>query len=240
MDFSKAFDKVPHWRLMDKNKYYGVNDQVASWIKHFLSGRRQRVVVDGEESAFTEVLSGVLQGTVLGPVLFLMFINDLPDDINSSARLFADDCILYRTTKSPWQMEFNPGKCYVMQVTRSWTLQLAPYLLRGHQLEVVKEAKYLGATLSDNMSWTSHISNTAAAANKTLGFLRRNLYHALPDLKENPTRYLHDPSSSMVAPSGNHTKPRTSMHWKRYSAELLALPLATTRTEAAYRICLTN
>ena len=173
MDFSKAFDKVPHRRLMGRIRYY----QVASWIQCFLSGRRQWVVVDGVESAFTEVLSGVPQGTVLGPVLFPMFIKDLPDDIKSNARLFTDYCVLsYHQTPEDrailqqdvdilahreltWQMEFNPGKCCVMHVTRSRTLHLAPYLLRGHQLEVFNEAKYLGVLsrttyLGPLISWT--------------------------------------------------------------------------------------
>ena len=202
MDFSKAFDKVPHRRLLEKVRYYGVSEQVATWIECFLSGRRQRVVVDGEASPFTNVLSGVPQGTVLGPVLFLLFINDLPASVLSSVRLFADDCVLYRPIQSKsdqltlqrdldsltkweetWQMDFNPSKCCVMRITRNRTPKTAPYFLRGHQLEVVKEAKYLGVTLSADLSWTPHVNHTASAANKTLGFLRRNLRNAPTELR---------------------------------------------------------
>ena len=101
MEFSKAFNKVPHQWLMDKIRYFGVNHQVICWIQCFLSGRRQRVLVDGKESTFTEVLSVVPQGIVLCPVWFLLFINDLPNDIKSSALIFADDCVVHRAVKSP-------------------------------------------------------------------------------------------------------------------------------------------
>ena len=96
LDFSKAFDKVPHQRLMTKLWNYGIQGSTHAWIKSFLLGRSQRVVVDGETSDWVPVESGVPQGTVLGPVLFLAFINDLPKCVKSNVRLFADDCVLYR------------------------------------------------------------------------------------------------------------------------------------------------
>ena len=96
LDFSKAFDKVPHHRLMMKLWNYGVQGSTHAWIKSFLLGRTQRVVVDGEVSGWVPVKSGVPQGTVLGPVLFLSFINDLPAAVKSKVRLFVDDCVMYR------------------------------------------------------------------------------------------------------------------------------------------------
>ena len=96
MDFAKAFDKVPHKRLLYKLHYYRIRGSTHKWIASWLSGRYQKVVLDGQASDPVPVLSGVPQGLVLGPVLFLIFINDLLDNIRSTVRLFADDCVLYR------------------------------------------------------------------------------------------------------------------------------------------------
>ena len=98
-DFSKAFDTVPHRKLLHKLKSYGIRGQLHKWISSFLCNRFMKVVVDGEVSSETEVVSGVPQGTVLGPLLFLVHINDLPDHVTSNVRLFADDCLLYRQIK---------------------------------------------------------------------------------------------------------------------------------------------
>ena len=100
MDFAKAFDKVPHRRLLHKLDHYGIRGSTHKWISSWLSGRSQQVVLDGQASDPVPVLSGVPQGSVLGPILFLIFINDLPDNIKSSVRLFADDCVLYRNIHS--------------------------------------------------------------------------------------------------------------------------------------------
>ena len=129
MDFSKSFDTVPHNRLLNKLKRY-------AWISKFLTCHEQRVVVSGEHSPWTHVKSGVPQGTVLGPLLFLIYINDLPNNIHSTVRLIADDCVLYREINTQldsqklqkdldeltkwehdWQMHFNPDKCFVMKLT---------------------------------------------------------------------------------------------------------------------------
>ena len=112
-------------------------ETLQRWITSWLSGRFQKVVLDGQASDPVPVLSGVPQGSVLGPVLFLIFINDLPENIRSSVRLFADDCVLYRNIESPtdcqilqdnmnrlaqweadWQVKFNVAKCHSMRVTR--------------------------------------------------------------------------------------------------------------------------
>ena len=137
MDFAKAFDKVPHRRLLHKFEYYGIRGSTHKWINSWLSGRTQQVVLDSQASDPVPVLSGVPQGLVLGPVLFLIFINDLPDNIRASVRLFADDCVLYRNIHSlqdcltlqedltslgqweaDWQMKFNVAKCHSIRLRK--------------------------------------------------------------------------------------------------------------------------
>ena len=130
MDFSKAFDKVDHKRLLLKLHCFGINNDVITWIGSFLSNRTQRVVLEGEESDTCPVMSGVPQGSVLGPCLFLLYINDMPDMIESNIMLIADDTIMYltisnqadcqalqsvlsklETWESEWLMVFSPDKC---------------------------------------------------------------------------------------------------------------------------------
>ena len=96
-DFSKVFDKVPHERLLSKLNYYGIQLKTLAWINSWLTERFQRVVVDGEASSFVKVTSGVPQGTVLGPLMLLWFINDIHENLDSTLRLFADDALLYRS-----------------------------------------------------------------------------------------------------------------------------------------------
>ena len=100
LDFAKAFDTVAHKRLFGKLESYGIDDNLYGWIQSFLEGRTQRVVVDGETSGPASVKSGVPQGSVLGPLLFLIFINDLAEHTTSTVRLFADDCVMYKSVKS--------------------------------------------------------------------------------------------------------------------------------------------
>ena len=202
MDFAKAFDKVPHRRLFHKLEYYGIRGSTHKWINSWLSGRTQQVDLDGQASDPVPVLSGVPQGSVLGPVLFLIFINDLLDNIRSSVRLFADDCVLYRNIHSlqdclalqedltslgqwetDWQMKFNVAKCHSMRVTRHQHHKqiLFDYSLHNQTLENVQSANYLGITITDNMDWGQHVSEISS---KALGFLRRNLAFAPRSTKE--------------------------------------------------------
>ena len=96
LDYQKAFDVVPHKILLGKLDAYGITKGIAEWISSFLLGRTQKVSVNGKESNWKEVISGIPQGSVLGPLLFVIYINDLPDILESDAFLFADDTKIYR------------------------------------------------------------------------------------------------------------------------------------------------
>ena len=100
LDLTKAFDKVLHHYLIHKLDYYGIRYEKLQWILSFLGGRTQYVTCNSFRSSTANVVSGVLQGTVLGPLVFLVYINDLPDCVTSSCSLFADDCLLYRSIQS--------------------------------------------------------------------------------------------------------------------------------------------
>ena len=194
LDFSKAFDKVPHRRLAVKLNYYGIRGNLLTWIESFLQNRSQLVVVDGHYSSPITVSSGVLQGTVLGPTLFLLYINDIDTNIQSQIRLFADDCLIYRPINSgddhgklqedftsltrwatTWQMEFNVTKCNILQLSKKHNNSQFTYIMNGVPLTTVEEHHYLGILLNDKLSWCSHIDQTCNKANRLLGFLKRNL-----------------------------------------------------------------
>ena len=221
MDFAKAFDKVPHRRLLHKLDYYGIRGSTHKWISSWLSESSQQVVLDGQASDPVPVLSGVPQGSVLGLILFLIFINDLPDNIKSSVCLFADDCVLYRNIHSlqdclilqedlhslglwetDWQMKFNVTKCHSMRVTRHYSHKQIIHDCTLHQqtLENVQSVKYLGITITENMDWGQHISDISSIATKTLGFLRRNLAFAPRGTKEVAYKTLVRPQLEYAAP----------------------------------------
>ncbi|KAI8500850.1 hypothetical protein Bbelb_216680 [Branchiostoma belcheri] len=205
MDFAKAFDKVNHSLLQHKLHYYGIRGEVNVWITAFLTDRTQAVVVNGECSDFVSVKSGVPQGSVLGPLLFLIYINDLPSALTSSARLFADDtaAYTYNTITSiqdqallqqdlerlaewerKWDMSFHPGKCQTLRVTPSRRPLQYDYQLHGHTLKTVPSVKYLGVAITKDLTWKEHINNLCNKANKTLGFLKRNLKISFRRIKE--------------------------------------------------------
>ena len=100
LDFSKAFDSVPNERLLKKLDHYGVKGKLLKWLRPFLTGRFQRVVVNGSSSPWCKVQSGVSQGTVYGPLMFMIYVNDLPTNLNSPTKLFADDSVPNRSINS--------------------------------------------------------------------------------------------------------------------------------------------
>jgi len=194
MDFSRAFDKVSHSLLINKLKHYGIQGRTVRWIQAFLSNRTQSVVLEGETSDPVNVASGVPQGSVLGPALFLYYINDIPDGLHSKTRLFADDTISYLAISNnsdcntlqtdldklsqweqKWKMSFHPDKCQVLSIHRKKNPIIHDYKLHNHILEHVKSAKYLGCTINENLNWGDHINNICKKATRNLNFVRRNL-----------------------------------------------------------------
>ena len=204
LDFAKAFDKVPHHRLIKKLEYYNLDTNVVGWIKSFLSQKTQSVVVDGHTSATAPVLSGVPQGTVLGSLLFLIFINDIAANVNSSIRLFVDDCLVYRETQKKedcellqkdldvlvawsktWGMAFNVKKCNVVSITNAKkNRQKYSYEMDGLPVKTIDSSPYLGVTINSKLQWQQHIDAISGAANRMLGFLNRTLQRCPQKLKE--------------------------------------------------------
>ena len=176
LDFSKAFDKVSHPRLLYKLRYYGIRGNVSNWLESFLNGRTQQVVVEGSKSSTCDVTSGFPQGSVLGPILFLIYINDIITNIQSEIRLFADDLFLYKTIKTSddhqilqndlnlltkwstdWLMDFNISKCKILQITTHHNQSFFTYKMFDTPLDTVLEHNYLGIRLHHKLSWEPHI-----------------------------------------------------------------------------------
>ena len=212
LDFSKAFDKVGHQRLLEKLRWYGIGGETNGWIESFLTNRTQSVLVEGVSSSTVPVLSGVPQGSVLGPCLFLFYINDIAEGLTSTTRLFADDTMIYLAVKnesdakhlqsdldlltdweSKWMMEFHPDKCEIISITRKRKPTAYNYTLHGHDLKHVDHAKYLGITISHDLRWNKHVENTTNKANNTLNFLRRNVNVSNPKVKEQAYKSLVRP-----------------------------------------------
>ena len=156
----------------------------------------------GTQSKQTAVISGVPQGTVLGPLLFLVYINDMPNETKSKIALFADDSYIYRrilskedskqlqldldklvTWEKNWSMQFHPEKCKLLRITNKRNVIKSDYTIHGQKLELVSKAKYLGVTLSKDISWKTHTSNICAKANNTRFFLQRNLAKSDPETR---------------------------------------------------------
>ena len=138
LDYSKAFDSVPHLHLLSKLQAYGIQGNLLKWIKNFLIGRQQKVILNGSSSKWINVTSGVPQGSVLGPLLFILYVNDITDGVQSTLEMFADDSKLYRAIHNQhdteilqrdlnfisnwsklWLLDFNTTKCSIMHLGRN-------------------------------------------------------------------------------------------------------------------------
>ena len=153
LDFAKAFDSVPHKRLLLKLEAYGIRGALLQWFCSFLTKRRQRVVINGCSSSWSPVLSGVPQGSILRPLLFILYINDLPSTVCSSIKIFADDVAMYRSVHSTtdcdafqqdldsiavwcskWQMRLNVSKCDLLCISNKRSPIKPSYHINNYNL----------------------------------------------------------------------------------------------------------
>lgn len=192
LDFSKAFDKVPHKRLEIQLKRHGINSNILDWIVSWLSGRQQRVVLNGSKSEWRNVLSGVPQGSVLGPLLFIIFVNTIEEGISSKVLKFADDLKVFREItgkidheklqsdldklvewSETWQMKFNFSKCKVMHMGR--VSNRDSYGMGGQDLEHIDREKDLGVIINTKLASTEQVLEARKKALRMLGAINRNV-----------------------------------------------------------------
>ena len=194
-DISKAFDRVWHKGLVSKLHSVGVRGILLQWFQSYLSDRQQRVTIQGSSSSLLYIKAGVPQGSILGPLLFLIFINDIVTDIDANIRLFADDTSLSLIVDSPmntalvlnsdldkisrwaqnWLVTFNPAKTVSMTISRKPVkVQHPPLLMQNHVISELSSHKHLGVFLSADCSWSSHIEYT-----KKKAWLRINILRSL-------------------------------------------------------------
>ena len=192
LDFQKAFDTVPHKRLLYKLKSYGISGNLRGWITDFLSDRTQVVRVGSSYSLESKVTSGIPQGSILGPVLFTIFINDLPEDLTSVCKIFADDTKAYNADINSqtlqcdldklmnwsrvWCLYFNAKKCKVMHIGKNNAEK--EYILYQNSTQVslttCEEEKDLGVTFDRFLSFDKQINSSVSKANRILGIIKRS------------------------------------------------------------------
>ena len=208
-DISKAFDRVWHRGLLCKLKAAGVTGTALKWFKSYLSNRTQRVVLPGVFSDWKDIKARVPQGSVLGPLLFLVFINDKVSDINSNIRVFADDTTIYVIVENPltasvvlnsdmqkidasadkWLVKFNPLKSESFTVSRKLNRLYHPPIYMGNQqIAEVTSHKHLGIIFSHDCSWLSHIDYIKEKALQSINIMRRLKF--ILDRKSLETVYL--------------------------------------------------
>ena len=193
-EISKAFNRVWHRGLLYKLRRIGISGSLLSWFANYLKGRRQRVVLQGASSNWSSINAGIPQGSILGPLLFLIYIKDMVENKNSSIRLFADDTSLYIIVDDPtdagitlnsdlskihrwatdWLVSFNPSKSESLIFSRKVNKPYhPPIFMNNQQVNEVSTHKHLGLHLSYNFSWHEHIEYIKAKAWQRINTMRR-------------------------------------------------------------------
>ena len=195
MDFQKAFDTVPHTRLISKLKSFNIRNDLVNWIEAFITNRRQKVAVNGKESNWHKVTSGIPQGSVLGPLLFVLYVNDLPDLTKSNTFLFADDIKIFRaiTNKNDqdilqqdlsileqwsdkWLLKFHPDKCKHMEIGKNNIGENEYFMTSNnvkHSLATTDKQTDLGVIIDSKLSFDDHINQVVNKATKMTKIIRR-------------------------------------------------------------------
>ena len=192
LDFSKAFDKVPHQRLLLQLKNHGISGAIWDWVREWLNARRQRVILNGQKSEWSQVLSGVPQGSVLGPLLFIIFINHIDEGVSSRVFKFADDLKIVNTVggeqghqtiqgdldtlnewASKWQMKFNYSKCKVMHL--GGQNDHHSYEMGSSFLGNTAEEKDLGVWIDSTLSSSRQCKEARKKGLRMLGAINRNV-----------------------------------------------------------------
>ena len=221
-DFMKAFDKVPHKRLLYKTEKYGITGNILGWIDSFLSNRTQQVIINNSISSPAPVTSGIPQGSVLGPILFVLYINDLPEvvDKDSYVFLFADDTKLFRKIcndedvkiiqqdinnlvawSKKWLLKFHPDKCIYMGIGYNDDNQIeGKYNMDGHVLKTSDCEKDIGVHIDSKLKFESHINNSIKTANRVLAVARRTFECMDKDMFNNIFKGLVRPHLEYGAP----------------------------------------
>ena len=196
LDYAKAFDSVPHQRLLLKLQSLGVHDQLLKWICSFLTTRSQRVVINGQFSEWLSVDSGVPQGSILGPLLFILYVDDIRSVVQtSSLRLFADDVCLYAQISSDddclklqndlsriynwstkWQLKLNPQKCDALNISNKRSPVVFNYFIGSSPISWSKKVKYLGIIFNSTLKWHDQCHYVVSKATQCLNRLRRAMY----------------------------------------------------------------
>lgn len=206
-DISKAFDRVWHTSNNPKLQAAGVTGEFLAWFKSYLSDRRQRVVLPGVYSNWTSIQAGVPQGSILGPLLFLLYINDIVTDIGSNIRLFADDTSLFIVVENPaeaanclnnlekitrwastWLVTFNPTKTDSLLISRKTNrLNHPPLFMQHHQISEARYHKNLRLYFSSDYSWHQHINYITEKAWSRINVMRKLKFKL--DRKSLETKY---------------------------------------------------
>ncbi len=193
LDFAKAFDTVPHLRLLEKCKALGIDGLVLQWLRAFLEDRKQRVLVNGSPSTWSDVASGVPQGSVIGPVLFVIFVNDMPAKLNNFISLFADDAKLFGKStnqddhlsiqddlsklqqwSSVWQLKFNETNCKTLYLGNNKKLPSVMDTTDSRiSLEESTQERDLGVLIDNNLTFDEHIAQSIKKANGKLAMIKR-------------------------------------------------------------------